>query len=420
MRLMPRAPEYPWKPFVLASLVFTLTLGALTGAIDLWNLRVAMRAVPLEHHRAHAFAQLFGFLWLFTMGISLHLAPRFFGAQPATRQRRTVLAWAGIGGVLLLVAGRLGALLPGARLLALSGALLVVLAMTSWAQWLVGFWRATPAPRRETLHRFLVAGVGWWWLASVLVFVWTLGFDVPLESIWAMALLGGTSSWLWGIFFRAGVCTLHVERPSEQAQRRLFSTWQFASVLAVLAPWFDADWLQAAQGFGVAAAVGLVWFTIRPFSGQGLGDEDNLAPRAVQAGLCFLLMFALLSAWRGLEALGVWAPPLLRDASRHALTLGGVTLLVLGFAGRMVPGFGGQPLTWRRAYDAGIVAVVLAAALRLCELFSMTRLGLALAGASGGLALLGMSLVTAALVKSMPWPRRAPSDPRWPVSRPVL
>ncbi len=78
MRMMPAAPEYPWKPFVVAALAFTLSLGALTGAIDLWSLRVAMRAVPIDHHRAHAFAQLFCFLWLFTMGISLHLAPRFF------------------------------------------------------------------------------------------------------------------------------------------------------------------------------------------------------------------------------------------------------------------------------------------------------------------------------------------------------
>ncbi|MDP2272670.1 MAG: hypothetical protein Q8N23_01515 [Archangium sp.] len=426
MRLMPQAPVFPWKPFVLASLGFTLTLGALTGAIDLWNLRVAMRAVPLDHHRAHAFAQLFGFLWLFTLGISLHLAPRFFGAAPPGHARLTFLRWTGIGGVSVLVAGRLGALLPGAAALSIIGAVLVVGAMTAWASLLWGFWRG--APLHDTLHRFLLSGVAWWWLASVVLLAWTLGQSfggllrfVPLESVWALALFGGTGSWLWGIFFRAGICTLHVARPSERAQQRLFVAWQVAAGLAALAPWVDTAWFSALQSFAATAAMGLVWWTVRPFSGEGLEREGNLSPRAVQAGLSFLLVFAVLSAWSGLAALDVWAPPLLRDAARHTFTLGGVTLLVLGFAGRMVPGFSGKPLAWRGAYDAGILAVIAAALLRMSELFS-NRIGLALAGASGGLALAGMSLVAAALIKSMPSPAPSPSRRRegWALLLPLL
>ena len=131
-RLSPEVPTFPWKPFVVAALAFTLTVGALTGAIDLWNMRVVMKAVPIDHHRAHAFAQLFGFLGLFIMGVSLHLAPRFFGAAPATLARRRVMAWCGIPGVVLLVVGRLGTLIPHAPLLSVGGALLVLIAMTAW------------------------------------------------------------------------------------------------------------------------------------------------------------------------------------------------------------------------------------------------------------------------------------------------
>lgn len=403
-----RTPEAPWKPFVVAALCFTLSLGALTGAIDLWSLRVAMRAVPVDHHRAHAFAQLFGFLWLFTLGISLHLAPRFFGSAPPSPGVRSRLKWAGIGGVCLVVAGRLGVLVPGAPVLSLVGAVLLLMAMTVWARFLVQLWRGVRAP--DSLHRFLLLGAGWWWLASAMLMGWTLGqtlggplVSVPLESVWAMALFGGTGSWLWGIFFRAGICTLHVVRPSEQAQRRIFVVWQLVSVLAAVAPWVDAGWLRALGATAAALAIGLLWRTIRPFSGESLELQENLVPRAVQAGLCFLLVFAILSTWMALAELGVWAPPMLRDATRHAFTLGGVTLLLLGFAGRMVPGFSGKPLAWRGAYDAGIIAVIAAASLRLSELFGMTRAGLALAGASGGLALAGLSLVAAALFKSMPW-----------------
>ena len=273
-------------------------------------------------------------------------------------------------------------------------------------------WRSLPpgADRGDALQRFLRAGVAWWWLASLLLTGWTLGqalggplLFVPLESVWAMALFGGTASWLWGIFLRAGICTLHVKRPKEVAQRQLFLVWQLAAALGALSPWFDAAWLGALQHLGAAVAVGFLVWTVRPFSGDGLALEGNLAPRAVQAGLLFLLVFAGLSGWGALEALGVWAPPLLRDATRHAFTLGGVTLLVLGFAGRMVPGFSGKRLQWPGGYDAGVFALMGAAALRLCELFSMTKAGLALAGASGGLAFLGMALVSASLLGSMRW-----------------
>lgn len=414
-RLEPEVPTFPWKPFVVAALCFTLTVGALTGAIDLWNLRVVMKAVPLDHHRAHGFAQLFGFLGLFTMGVSLHLAPRFFGAAPATPARRRLMAWSGIPGVALLVAGRLGGLIPGASVLSVTGATLVLVAMTAWVGLLVKFWRATP-DGGDALHRFLLAGVSWWWLASLVLLGWTLGqafggplLLVPLESVWSMGLFGGTASWLWGIFLRAGLCTLHVQRPGELAQRRLFRVWQGAAALAAISPWFEVPWVGAVQQLGAAVAIGVLGWTLRPFSGEGLGLEGSLAPRAVQAGLSFLFLFGLLSGWGALAALGVWAPPLLRDATRHAFTLGGLTLLVLGFAGRMVPGFSGKALRWPSSYDAGVVAVAVAALLRLGELFSVTRLGLALSGASGGLAFLGLALVSTSLLGSMRWAEPSPA-----------
>lgn len=417
-RLEPEIPVFPWKPFVIAALFFALTIGGLTGAIDLWHLRVAMQAVPLEHHRAHAFAQLFGFLGLFTMGVSLHLAPRFFGAAPATRRRRLLMASTGISGVALVVAGQLGGLLPGTAALSLSGASLLLLAMSAWAGLLVKLWQDTP-DAGDALHRFLLAGVGWWWLATLLLLLWTVGqtvggslLVVPLESVWAMGLMGGTSSWLWGIFFRAGTCTLHVKRPPEAAQRRLFFIWQSAAVLAALSPWLQVDWLSAAANLAAAVAVAFLWWTVRPFSGPSLSQERNWAPRAVQTGLFFLLAFAALSTWQAAGVLGAWTPPLLRDAMRHAFTLGGVTMLVLGFAGRMVPGFSGMALRWPRSYDAGVAALGLAVALRLCELLGRTRAGLALAGVSGFLAWLGLALIATSLLASIRWRvGPAPSKP---------
>lgn len=403
----PAVQVSPWKPFVYASLAYTLTLGALTGAIDLWHLRVALEPVPVDHHRAHGFAQLFGFLGLFTMGMSLHLAPRFFGGAPAGLARRRLMTWAGIGGVALLVAGRLGSLVPGSAALSVVGALLVFAAMTAWATLVLRLWRDLPLGGGDAMQRFLLAGAAWWWLASAFTVRWTLGealgagaSQLPLEVVWAAALLGGTGSWLWGIFMRAGVCTLHVKRPTERAQLRLFVGWQVAAALAVLAPWVEQAWLHAVQHLVMAGAVALLWWTFRPLSADGLDGDKNFARRAVQVGLCFVALYGALSVWMALAQLGLGAPPLLRDVLRHTLTLGGVTLLVLGFAGRMVPGFAGRTLTWSGLYDAGVTAVALSALLRSSELVT-SRLGLSLAGASGGLAFLGLGCVAAALVRTL-------------------
>ncbi len=406
---VPTPPQAPpaWRPFVVAALVLTLTSGVLTGAIDLWNLRVLQEAVPLDHHRSHGFTQLFGFVGLFILGMSLQLAPRFFGQGPAPAWLVRWLAWGGIGGVALFIVGRLGALVPGSAAAGLVGAVLVFATQASWAGLLWGLWRGWPGPK-DALQRFLLAGVLWWTAAAGALLAWQLGqllggplLAVPLEVAWAAALYGGAGSWLWGLFFRAGLCTLQVARPPEAAQARLFIVWQVASGLSVLAAALTRSWLSALATLALAGGVALLWWTVRPFSGRGVGKEGALQGRTVQGGLVLLLVFAGLGVWSAAATLlGAWAPPLLGDTVRHAFTLG-VTALVFGFAGRMVPGFGGVTLRWPRVYDAGVMAVGFGALLRLAQVLGTSKAGLALAGASGGVLFLGVALVATSLFGSL-------------------
>ncbi|MBL8916749.1 MAG: hypothetical protein JNM17_38965 [Archangium sp.] len=388
----------PWPPFVIAALCFTTLVGALTGALDLWTLRVLQKAVPEAHRTAHAIGQLFGFLWLLTLGVSLHLAPRFFAWRAPSKVMTRVLAWAGIGGALLLVIGRFGVLVPGSQVLGPLGALLVLAAMSTWGWWLSRAWRQGIAPK-EPLHFFVTAGAAWWWLAALAMVVWSFSpARVPLEAVWRAALFGGVGSWLWGVFFRAGICTLRVARASLRAQRFLLIAWQLACVTAVASVFFDL--LTALSGLALAFACGVVWWLVRPFSGQSVAALGALQPRAIQAGLVFLLAFGALQLWVAARALGTWSPALLDDASRHAFTLGAASLLAFGFAGRMVPGFAGVQLQWPRVYDAGVLALALGAGGRLCELSSL-RVAQAIAGGSGPLAFFGVALCAAALLRSI-------------------
>jgi uncharacterized protein involved in response to NO len=95
--------------------------------------------------------------------------------------------------------------------------------------------------------------------------------------------------------------------------------------------------------------------------------------------------------WEGLAGLvppasldGFAVPP--RDAERHALGAGLVTLLILGMAVRLVPGFAGRPLRSARLVWATVWLGNGAALLRVVPLFlPSSSLTLGLLGLSGAL-----------------------------------
>ena len=403
VRLTSQAPVVPWRPFIWAAWLFALSVGALSGAVDLWVLRARLTPVPLEHARAHGLAQLFGFLGLFVMGVSLQMAPSFFrGAPPPGRLARG-LGWLAIGGVTGVVAARLGRLVPGTAVVGVLGGAALVAAYVLWGAWVVRLWRKLTVSL-EPLHHFVLAGTAWWVLAAVLVALGEL-LPVPQEATWAAALLGGASGWTWGIFQRAGICQLQLQGPSRPQAMRLFYAWQGMTALQVLAAWHPGTAWQPVASAAHAVTVGLLTWTLRPYAAPG-----GLAPqpRAMQAGLAFVGISGALSAWAALRWLGLPAPALLTDAARHAYTLGGMVLLVSGFGGRMLPSFASASLRWPRLYVAGLLGVGVGAALRLVELVAAPW-ALTLAGASGGVSWLGMALLAAVL-----WPARAVTRPSAP------
>jgi len=393
-------PAKLWRPLVVAGLLSTLTVGALSGAIDLWSQQVHLTPVPIDHHRGHGLAQVFGFLLLFTMGLSLHLVPRFFGLAEVARGWARAQAWLGISGLVLVVAGRLGALLPGSWWMGPLGALALWVGVTRWLG-LVARGALPAMAGGDRLGFFLLAGTGWWWLAASWLLVWSLGQLVtgplaalPLEPLYAAGLVGGAGSWIGGVMLRAGLCVLRLERPSPARQRASFLGWQLAAAGAVAAGVDASTPALAALGGGLLVAVG----ALRPWRGA-LGSLPGEPPqrRMVQAGLAFLGVSAALTLWR---ASGVAPAALVADAARHSLSLGFVSLTLFGFAGRMVPGFGGSALVQPRLYALGALFVGAGAAVRLLELWPSRAL-LALSGTSGVLAGLGVAAMTGCLLATL-------------------
>jgi hypothetical protein len=154
----------------------------------------------------------------------------------------------------------------------------------------------------------------------------------------------------------------------------------------------------------VALGLATLLWVVRPFQAAEapmMPGAEPLVRVAMVAAWCFLGVSAGLFAWHGLGAVGAPQTPLLKDAARHAFTLGFAQLAVFGFAGRMLPSFEGVSMPWRWSYDAGVFALIGGAALRVFSVASPWRPAMVASGVSGALALLGVTMVALVFARTL-------------------
>lgn len=422
MSRLPPFPRPPWPFFVVGALLCTLLPGALTGALDLISLHVVHRPVPVDHHRGHALAQLFGFLFLFVVGVSLHLGPRFLGGRAPSPGLVRGLRWLLGGGLALSLVGRLGALVPGSQALGVVGAGLLLLGVARWAAFIVQLRLEGGAPP-DGQARFLVSGALWWTAAALTFTTWAwsqpgggLLASAPLEPAWALALYGGAGNWLFGVMLRAGPCAMGCERSTLAEQRRAFWAWQAVSAaqlsLAFGAPAAVAAVAHATSALGLAVCLQAVnplrTSPLKPVIRGPVADALKLA-------VGFAALWAVLQLGLALGAAGLFvAPRPAHDAARHAFTLGFCTLAVFGFAGRMLPAFEGVTLPGPGLFSAGTATLALAAALRVGLVLSPQGPWRALIGLSGVVGLVGVLFCASCLIRVLRAGRRQRHQARAP------
>ncbi len=362
-------PKAGYAPYLRTSIWCTLTLGAVFGAFNLLLVDWRLGVNPPSHNQSHAGFQIWGFVWLFLVGVSLHVVPRFLGAElrlagaarwtwPATLVAQLLIAW-----------GRLGELLPGTLPAMVAGSALQVAAVAGWAIPLVATALAA-RPKPELFHAFLAAGTLQWIAAAVLLGAG--GVDSLLErdaeeangwnhAIYALALFGGALPWIQGVFLRTGPYFLglpQVNAPLAAAALALGQAGAIATAVGALRlklAWMDAGLL------GSALSMALFVAAVRPFRATmgHLSEGDPAFPRLVKLAFAGGLLFAGVGGGYAVASLaGVGVSSVVLDAARHAYTLGFVTLMIIAFAGRILPIFGGVELRHPRlrAWGGGLVA----------------------------------------------------------------
>jgi hypothetical protein len=361
-----------YRPFFTAGMAVTLTLGAVWGAYLLLRIAVqgSFTAAGLHEVNAHGHAQIFGWVGLFVMGFAYQAFPRF----KHTTLRFPNLALATLGLMLIGIIGRsvmepLAGVWVWAGPIAVVASTLEIAAIVLFVTILTLTWRASGKPL-AFYDAYIVCSLAWFVVQAVyesiylyatlqagtreeliaLVATWQGALrDVQIHGF-ALLMILGVSQRIFHHFYglptpsvrlsRFALLALNAAILGEVAglilHRRAGTAWiglWYASVLVLAAT--------------VVALVGN-W---RIFSSIAEKDRTLKFLRAAYVWLlASLAMLVLLPAHQNVlipwlapnsEAARIHFSHAYFGAIRHAITVGFISLMIVGVASRVVPTLNG-------------------------------------------------------------------------------
>ncbi|MBX6311729.1 MAG: DUF1858 domain-containing protein [Isosphaeraceae bacterium] len=363
-----RAEEAPeiadtiYRRYFLGAIALALTAGATWGAWLLWTIgwRGSFQGVSIQQVNAHGEAQVFGWVGLFIMGFAYQAFPRFWQtALAAPRLAAWTFAMMVTGLVLRTVgmasAGAWSLALP----LALAGGTLQVVAILTFAGQIVATFVRSRA-RLDPAVGFILAALGWF-AASSLFSLWHTGNTMTART--ADELIGFVATYqaplrdlqihglalfmILGVALRMLPVLFDLPCPAE---RRSWGALGLLSggVLGEVALFLAYRWtgnhafaalLMIPWGLLAAGAL-MVVLPWRPWWPFPTSDRSAKFIRAAFGWLTVsLTMLLLLPAY--LRLAGVPFSHAYYGAIRHAITVGFVSMMILGMAARVVPTLNG-------------------------------------------------------------------------------
>jgi hypothetical protein len=348
-----------YKPFVRGALITVLTIGCTLGAINLavMGFGADLSAVWTPLIQSHGYAQVFGWVGLFIMGIAYHLVPRFY-LRPLTRPRLVLPSFALVAGGLALrfAAQPFAAQYPaGAWLLVLSAALgLGGMTLFAWAMY--DTMRHGADRFGTTADRLYIgSGFAWLWLGhaatlALMLYLAAHSLDaVPaaLNAPYLRAVLSGAIvTTILGFTLRTVPHMLGLRPPAAGVMRAIFAAYTASILLQIAAEGGLAGGVVAAVGAGLelAALLGFVGlsgvFDLSALRTTQLAKRNPWPERFVRTAYFWLLVSAALNFAYSVSALaGRPAPHAFVASYHHALTVGFISMMIVGMSMRLVPVF---------------------------------------------------------------------------------
>jgi hypothetical protein len=414
-----------YRPFFKAGIAVVLTLGAVWGAYLLLRIGLTGRFATAGLHEvnAHSHAQIFGWVGLFVMGFAYQAFPRFKHASLAFPR----LAWASLGLMLAGLVGRsvgepLAGSLAWAGSIAVASASLEVVAIGLFVWVVLATWRVA-GKGLAFYDYYILTSLGWFAVQAVAEAVYlaaTLAAAtredlVALVATWQGAIRdaqihGFALLMILGVSQRV----LHHFYGFPAPSRRLSLAALVCLNLAVTGEIAGLVLMRGAHGTwaGVwyasallltGAVVALLW-NWRIFGRAAEGDRSLKFLRAAYAWLLVSLAMLLLLPVYQLVLLRQMAPAseaaalgfshAYYGATRHAITVGFISLMIVGVAARVVPTLNGVDIRRLSPLWGPFLLLNAGCALRVVAqtLTDFTPYAFPVAGVSGLLEVAGLAL----------------------------
>lgn len=358
----PSVADAIYRRYFIGAIVLTLTAGATWGAWMLWTIGLSgsFRGVSVHSVNAHGEAQIFGWVGLFIMGFAYQAFPRMWQTTLAAPR---LAAWAFVLMVVGLITRTIGMSAAGAWDFALptamlGGALEVAAVLIFAVQMIATLIRG--GAKIEPYVGFVMGALAWFVASSVmgLWHTWNTmtAVDVP-ALVWSVAtyqaplrdlqIHGLALFMILGVSLRMLPALYDVPRVNDRrawwaldllvtavvGEVALFLLYRWthnrAFAVSLLVP-------QIMLVFGVALVV-LPWRPWRPFPVRGRGGKFI---RAAFGWLALsLAMLLLMPAYLILS--GLPFSHAYHGAIRHAITVGFVSMMIMGMASKVVPTLNG-------------------------------------------------------------------------------
>jgi hypothetical protein len=414
-----------YRPFFKAGIAVVLTLGAAWGAYLLLRIGLTGRfsAAGLHEVNAHGHAQIFGWVGLFVMGFAYQAFPRFKHASLAFPR----LALTSLGLMLAGLVGRsvgepLASSLPLTGPIAVASAWLEVAAIGLFIWVILATWRAA-GKGLAFYDYYVLASLGWFAVQAVAEAVYlaaTLGASIreellTLVSTWQGAIRdaqihGFALLMILGVSQRI----LHHFYGFPAPSRRLSLAALICINLAVTGEIAGLVLMRGASGTWAGlwyasallltgAVVALLW-NWRVFGRATEADRSLKFLRAAYGWLLISLgMLVLLPAYQffllpllapSSEAAALGFSHAYYGAIRHAITVGFISLMIVGVAARVVPTLNGVDIRRLTPLWSPFLLLNLGCALRVVAqtLTDFTPHAFPVAGVSGLLEVTGLAL----------------------------
>lgn len=414
-----------YRFFFLAGILVVSTLGAAWGAYLLLRIADSERftAVGLHEVNAHGHAQIFGWVGLFVMGFAYQAFPRFKHTNLAFPYLAYASGFLMVGGLVVRSIGEpLVSSYPWVHSPVLAAAWIEVAAIALFLGILLATWRRSGKPPAFYDH-YIAAGLFWFLAQAVYEAVYlaaTLAADdketllalvarwqAPLREIqihgFALLMILGVSQRMFHHFYG-------LPAPSERLSRWMLVVLNLAvagEVFGLLLMSFQghawaALWYGSSVALGAAVVVLVLNWGI--FSTPKERDRSLKFLRAAYLWLVVSLAMVVLLPVHQFGVLPAAAPESQASLSgfshayygavRHAITVGFVSLMIVGVAAKVVPTLVGVDVRRLSSLWAPFLLINLGCGLRVFGqiLTDLTPQAFPVAGVSGCLEVAGLTL----------------------------